>query len=88
MVVREIKDSVEQKIELEVDDSYGVMGWGFFGETGVMFPVFNALSGFIFHFICVDYAPETLVVWHCFEFPDFRTFLISGQMPENLNKIA
>lgn len=56
-----------------------VMGWlgFFFQEIGIMFPVLNALSGFIFHFTCVDYAPETLLAWHYFEFPDFRSFLIS-----------
>lgn len=81
---------MEQKIELEVDDCYGVglLFWFFFQEIGIMFPVLNALSVFIFHSTCVDCAPETLLVWHYFEFPDLRTFLISGQVQENLNKIA
>jgi len=38
-----------------------------------MFLILNALSTFISHFACVDYAPEILLVQHYFEFPDFRT---------------
>lgn len=37
-----------------------------------MFTLLNALNGFIVHFICVDYAPETLLVRHYLDFPDFR----------------
>lgn len=82
---------MEQKIELELDDCYRVVGclFGvFFQEIRIMFPVLNTLSGFICQFTCVDYTPETLLVWHYFEFSDFRIFLTSRQVSENLNKIA
>lgn len=46
---------------------------GFFQEIGILFPVLNALIRFIFCFTCVDYTPETLLVWPYFEFPDFST---------------
>lgn len=82
---------MEQKTELELDDCYRVvvcLFGAFFQEMRIMFPVLNTLSGFICQFTCVGYTPKTLLVWHYFEFSDFRIFLISGQVSENLDKIA
>lgn len=58
-------------------------------------PILNSLNGFIFPFSSVDNEPETYLhgfcLFVCFillYFPDFKTFLISGQVAESLTNIA